>query len=47
MAAIVGLSSARTARLTACEYIFRAVYVEAASLWPPSIIGTRPGCSFV
>ncbi len=47
MAAIVGLSTARSARLTACEYILSALYVEAVSLCPPSIIGTLPGCSFM
>jgi hypothetical protein len=46
-AAMVGLSTARRARLSACEYIFSALYVDPASRCPPSIIGTLPGCSLV
>ena len=41
------LVDARRARLTACENVLTALYVDAASLWPPTIIGTLPGCSLV
>ena len=45
IAAIVGLSIARIARFSACECSFSALYVDAASRWPPPMTGTWPGSS--